>query len=296
MQKRYQHRQEVIAFLQNHLSGRQWHLTRPASGRGHETYIAHSHGDSYFVKVGATVSNYQIMAAVDLTPAVILSGHLDDGTSILVQPYINGRNPSWQDFRHYRPSIAAVVNKTHHNSALKSILAVGRSETYKEAGETAVKHIQQKWALYRSQLPGVADYIDETLAQLKWEAQRFIGGGLVASHNDICSGNWLITTAGKVYLVDLEMMSLDDPAHDMGALLWWYYSPELRSGFLESAGYQYDNAFKNRMRVRMALHCLNIILPREQSFDSFDAGSFAERLTDFRAVLAGKENPRGYVD
>jgi hypothetical protein len=28
----------------------------------------------------------------------------------------------------------------------------------------------------------------------------------------------------------------------------------------------------------------------------FDAGSFAENLTDFRDVVAGKENPRGYDD
>ncbi len=48
------------------------------------------------------------------------------------------------------------------------------------------------------------------------------------------------------------------------------------------------------MRARMAPHCLDIILPRAGSFDRFDAGSFAENLTDFRAVVDGEENPRGY--
>ncbi len=156
--------------------------------------------------------------------------------------------------------------------------------------------VQQKWELYRSQVPIVADYVDETLAQLKQEAQSFVGCGLVASHNDICNGNWLITTDQKIYLIDLEAMSLDDPAHDMGALLWWYYSPGTRQRFLEIAGYHYDETFKSRMRVRMATNCLNIILPRAQSFDRFDADLFAERLTDFRAVVKGKDNPRGYDD
>jgi hypothetical protein len=90
-------------------------------------------------------------------------------------------------------------------------------------------------------------------------------------------------------------MSRDDPALDMGALLWWYYPPEMRGHFLELAGYSYDDEFKRRMRVRMALHCLNILLPREQSFDDFEPDLFAESLIDFRAVLDGYENPQGYT-
>jgi hypothetical protein len=46
----------------------------------------------------------------------------------------------------------------------------------------------------------------------------------------------------------------------------------------------------------MAMHCLSITLPREQSFDEFDAASFAGSLTDFRAILDGRENPEGYDD
>ena len=42
------------------------------------------------------------------------------------------------------------------------------------------------------------------------------------------------------------------------------------------------------------MHCLNITSPREHSFDEFDPVSFAASLTDFRAILAGKENHEGY--
>ena len=295
MQKRYQHHQEVIAFLQNQLTGRSWKLTLPPAGRGHETYIAKSNGDRYFVKLGAHIANYEVMASLELTPSIIVSGYLADGSSILVQPYLPGRNPSWPDFRQYLESIAAVVNKMHHSPALKNILPNVASEKYRDVGAVAIRRAEQKWEQYRSQLPTVAGYVDETLAQLKQEAQSLGGSGLVASHNDICNANWLITAAGKVYLVDLEAMSLDDPAHDMGALLWWYYPPELRPKFLERAGYEYNEAIKNRMRLRMAIHCLHIILPRIDSFDRFDAGSFAGRLRDFRAVVEGRENPRGYA-
>jgi hypothetical protein len=91
-------------------------------------------------------------------------------------------------------------------------------------------------------------------------------------------------------------MSRDDPALDVGATLWWYYPPELRQRLLEAAGYANDEAFRFRMRARMAIHCFSITLPREQSFDEFDAANFAQSLTDFRAILSNEENPQGYDD
>jgi len=44
----------------------------------------------------------------------------------------------------------------------------------------------------------------------------------------------------------------------------------------------------------MAIHCLNITLPREGSFDRFDPNTYPEALNDFRAILNGEENPEGY--
>jgi len=89
-------------------------------------------------------------------------------------------------------------------------------------------------------------------------------------------------------------MAWDDPALDIGAILWWYYPPEMRDEFLEITGYDQDVNFRNRMRIRMAIHNLQIIIPRENSFDRFTAERFDEALTDFRATIAGKENPQGY--
>jgi thiamine kinase-like enzyme len=296
MQERYQHRQEVIAFLQNHLASQGWELALPPSGRGHETYLAHGNGKRCFVKLGAYLSRYQVMASLGLTPAVIAAGYLEDGTSILVQAQVTGRNPSWHDFRQYLPQMAAMVNAMHHSPALKGVLPAGSPETYKEVGLAALRRIQQKWDAYRAQAPQVASEVDEKLAGLGQAIQGFAGSGLAASHNDICNGNWLIAADEQVYLLDFEAMSLDDPAQDMGALLWWYYPPELRPDFLERAGYLDEDAFRDRMRVRMALHCLDILLPRAGSYDQFDADTFMEGLIDFRAVAAGKENPHGYQD
>jgi thiamine kinase-like enzyme len=158
----------------------------------------------------------------------------------------------------------------------------------------SIVHMQQRWNHYRAQVPEVTEFVDESLAYLAGQVQGFLGTGLVASHNDICNANWLVSPDGQLYLIDLEAMSLDDPALDIGATLWWYYPPLLRQRFLEIVGYANDEPFQFRMHVRMAMHCLSITLPREQSFDQFDPTSFDQSLTDFRAILANEENPQGY--
>jgi thiamine kinase-like enzyme len=296
VQNRQQHRQELSAFLAEHFPRRRWELTLPSSGRGHESYIAQSEGETYFIKLGAHVSHYEVMASLELTPPLIKTGCLEDDISVIVQAYIPGRNPSWQDFRQYLEKIAAIVNKTHQSQDLKNVLPEMSSGQYKDVGLAAFWRVKQKWEQHRLLVSAEAGYVDQTLVKLEQDVRSFVGSGLVASHNDICNANWLIATDGKIYLVDIEAMSRDDPAYDIGSLLWWYYPPALRRRFLERAGHPYNEVFKNRMRVRMALHCLDIILPRGGSFDRFDAGSFAESLTDFRAVVEGRENPRGYDD
>jgi len=236
------------------------------------------------------------MASIGLTPQVLAAGYLEDGTSVVVQPYIAGTRPSRKDYHLQLEQVAAIINRTHHSPELQRILPEVSSDLYSAVGLESLTRLQQRWAHYRAQAPEVADFVDESLAYLTRQVQSFPGAGLVASHNDICNANWLVASDGQLYLIDLESMSRDDPAFDLGALLWWYYPPALRPRFLEIAGYANDEPFQFRMRIRMAMHCLNIMLPREQSFDEFAPASFAEELTDFRAILAGQENPEGYED
>jgi thiamine kinase-like enzyme len=295
MQDRQQHQQEVQAFLQKHFSNQTWEFTLP-KGSGNETYFVHNNEHICFVKLGVQISRYQAMASIGLTPDVLVAGYLTDNTPIVVQPYIVGRTPSRKDYHANLEQIATIINRTHHNSEVKRVLPEVSSNLYSRAGLEALASLQQSWKQYREQAPQVADFIDESLDYLRQQVIDFQGTGLVASHNDICNANWLISFDGKLYLLDLESMSLNDPAVDIGATLWWYYPPELREKFLITAGYISDKTFERRMRIRMAMHCLSILLPREQSFDKFDPISFAESLTDFRALLKGKENPQGYDD
>ncbi len=290
---RTQHQQSVGAFLDREFSAQNWKFTLP-HGWGNETYFARGNESAYFVKLGAPVSNYEAMASLGLTPPVIASGVLEDGTSLLVQPFIRGRKPSWADFRRQLERVAGVIYRMQHSAEIQRALPQVSSESYNLLGLNALTRLRHRWDTYKTELPTVAGWIDKSLDHLAPQVERLNGTGAVVSHNDICNANWLVTADEHIYLIDLDGMSMDDPAQDLGALLWWYYPPELRGRFLELAGYHDDEQLRERMRLRMAMHCLSILLPREGSFDYFAADRFIDSLTDFKAILTGEENPQGY--
>jgi thiamine kinase-like enzyme len=292
-QNRQQHLQEVHTFLQQHFSNQPWELTLPG-GSGNETYFARCNEQRYFIKLGVQVKWYQVAASMGLTPQVLAAASLRDGTALIVQPYISGKSPAPRDYQNHLDLFASAINRLHHSAEVKGVLPAVPSNLYRAAGQAALAQLQQKWERYKAQVPGAADFVDNSLAQLSRQVADFQGAGLVASHNDICNANWLLTDGGQLFLIDLESMALDDPAVDLGATLWWYYPPHLRAEFLAKSGYIYDTELKKRMQVRLVMHCLNILLPREHGFQKFNPDSFSESLIDFRAVLAGRENPQGY--
>jgi thiamine kinase-like enzyme len=293
MPDRQKHKQEVGSFLHKHFRTHDWDFSIP-HGTGMETYFVQGNEQGYFVKVGAPVERYRVIAEIGLTPPILAFGQLQSGPSIIVQPLIAGRNPSRRDYREQLESVAVIIHTMHADRRLKETLPPVASNFHKDAGLRALNSLRQRWGRHRAQVLSVAEFVDNSLDALESQIKQFSTEGLVASHNDICNANWLFASDGKIYIVDLESMSMEDPAFDMGALLWWYYPPELRAQFLDIAGYEYDHEFRSRMRARMALHCLSITLPREQSFDTFNPERYSEALDDFRAILDGRENPQGY--
>jgi thiamine kinase-like enzyme len=295
MADRQEHQQEVRHFLQKELAIHDWTFSLPR-GTGAETYVVQGNEQDYFVKVDAPVERYLAMAAIGLTPPVLAFGQLESGSPVIIQPMITGRKPSRRDYWEQLENVAELICKMHHDPGVKETLPPTPSNLHRDAGLQVLNHIRQRWEVYKPQVPQVAGFVDKSLDYITEQINLFPGEGLVASHNDICNMNWLFAPNGRIYIIDLNSMSLDDPALDLGALLWWYYPPKLRGRFLDMAGYRYDDEFKLRMQIRMAMHCLHITLPREQSFDDFDPKEYDEWLTDFRAILNGEENPEGYEE
>lgn len=293
MPERHAHQEQVRSFLQKQFQTQNWSFSLP-HGTGMETYFVEGNEQRYFVKVGVSPERYLVMAAMGLTPPLLACGELESGVSIIVQPYVPGRNPSRRDYREQLERVATLVQSMHTDPRLRETLEPAPSILHRDAGARALDSLRKRWEAYRTQVPRLAGFVDQHLEQLESKIQRFSTNGLVASHSDICNANWLFAADGTIYLVDLDSMTLDDPAFDLGALLWWYYPPDLRELFLEIAGYPYDDMFKSRMQVRMAIHCLSITLPREPSFDRFHPEHYEKALEDFRAVVTGRENPQGY--
>ncbi len=289
------HQDEVAHFLNEQVTRGSWQFNLP-HGWGQETYFASCGRTACFVKLGAAVERYQALAELDLTPRVIASGRLKDGTRILVQPQVEGRAPNRGDYRRHLDRFADVIRRVHRLPDILRLLPSAPSEEHSQAALRCLADLSARWQRCRPLVPAEAAFIDESLTTLAQRAASLPGRGLVASHNDICNANWLITPSGHLYLIDLESMSRDDPALDVGATLWWYYPPDLRREFLFRYGVRDDPSFEERMRLRMAMHCLSILLPREASFDRFEPARFSENLQDFRAALNGEENPQGYAD
>jgi thiamine kinase-like enzyme len=237
---------------------------------------------------------YLTLAEIGLAPPVVVSGQLESGASILVQPWIKGRKPTQRDYWDRLDQVASMLQILRNHARIKNLLPPAPSILHKDAGLRALLQLRQMWERYKEQIPGVAEFVETGLEHLAQQINLFSTEGLVASHNDICNANWLFAAGGEIYLIDLDSMSMDDPALDLGALLWWYYPPELRGRFLAIAGYPYDDEFRFRMQIRRTIHCLSITLPRDQSFDRFSPDHYPEALDDFKASLEGKENPKGY--
>ncbi|HET6262560.1 MAG TPA: phosphotransferase, partial [Chloroflexia bacterium] len=288
MRDRVRHQREVLALLQRAFGIEEWALTLPA-GTGNETYFAYGGERSCFIKLGAYPERTVAMSEAGLSPPVLAIEHLDDGTSVLIQAYVKGRTPRRSDYHEHLGQVATLLRKMHHDPNVQKALPAARSDLYSDVGRDAVADVRRRWEVYEAAVPGVATFVDSSLDYLARQVEDFTGAGLVASHNDFCNANLLLTGTGRIYVVDLEAMSMEDPARDVGVTLWWYYPPEMRSRFLQIAGYADDPQFQHRMRVRTALHCLGITLPRAGSFDRLDPSGYDERLTDFRAALAGEE-------
>jgi thiamine kinase-like enzyme len=282
MLNRQQHRKEIQNYLEGNIAFCEWSFTLP-KGKGHETYFAHGKGVTYFVKVNAEVARYEILASEGLTPEVVSVGHLEDGATILVQSYIPGESPTRKDFQFHLDKVARIVRDVHQNSRLQRILSPAGFNNCRDAAFSALNSLRNQWELYKFEVGNEATCVEDSLDGIAEIIVQIHGDGLVASHNDICNANWILTANGQLFLVDLEAMSLGDPAADVGALLWWYYPPIMRERFLEISGYPIDRWFRLRMQVNLAMHSLRISLPRVNSFDAFVPSSLATSLVNLTA-------------
>ena len=216
---REKHKLETLHFLRREFPGRDWALALPPHGTGHESYFARSDAGEFFIKLGVEPDRYRLLSSLGIAPRLVAAGALSDGTSLVVQEKIAGRLPTRRDFQTRLAQFAGVICTVHHHEELLALLPQAPSNWFRSAGLRALRQLEQRWRRFKRLVPASAAFVEQSLAQLKTQINEMRGGGLVASHNDPCNGNWLVSADGTVYLLDYESMSRDDPALDLGALL-----------------------------------------------------------------------------
>ena len=194
---RDQHKLEVLSFLKKNVAKIEWEIRLPPHGTGQETYFANNNRQSFFIKLGAQTERYQVMSELGLAPQVIIVGRLHDGTSILVQAQITGQKPTRKDFHCYLAQFAESIRKIHHSENLKQLLPKRSSHQHKEMGLEVLAALEKRWEKHKTKVPASRAYVDQKIQYLKNQVSQFEEGGLVASHNDICNGNWLVSAADQ---------------------------------------------------------------------------------------------------
>ena len=121
MDLRRRHESEVKAFLRERFGIAGWAFALPR-GSGHETYVARGGGQVLFVKVGAPVERTVAMSRVALTPPVLQTGRLADGSAIVVQPFLEGHHPGRSEYRERLEEIARIIWDMHRNSEVQATL------------------------------------------------------------------------------------------------------------------------------------------------------------------------------
>ena len=219
MPERRQNQQQVLAFLQDYFATSDWEFSIP-QGSGKEKYLARAatrHGESAcFVKLDVNIPVYQTVASLELTPPILASGCLQDGTPLIVQPAVKGRQPTWQDFSIHLDLFASTLQRLHHSPELRSLLAAPASETYRAAGLQFLNNIHLRWEAVKSHFsPEIDSIVLDHLERIAAQLRAAPGGGLVNTHTDPCNANWLLPGAGRAhhFIVDGGVVRFQGDLH-----------------------------------------------------------------------------------
>jgi hypothetical protein len=216
-------------------------------GRGdRDKVVAEREGQRYFVKLmwppGADAT--RAAAEVGLAPRVIASGRLVDGRAVVVQQFITGASGAEPTVREWMLShatdladlFAALARRTDLSANLPKL----QSERPRERAEVRLRDMQ----LVANEVHE-SGWVDLGRARAMLHRLRELSDALpdaphalVPVHGDPQWANWLLTTEGKLHLVDWDHARLDDPVTDPARMAWWLFqagSPERRR-FIEQCG------------------------------------------------------------
>jgi thiamine kinase-like enzyme len=275
--------EKVRQILQEHFQRADWIVSQPADGQHKASYIAQSEEQRVFIKFNVPIDALQRLGEIEVAPLVLASA-VYDGTTYVVQEYINGRYPDWQWFANHLPFLATFIRRYHFDHQLTLLFSKTMTANYHDHVVLEIAKLETQFKSLHagmSHAPEVASAFDE----LKHQAKKLHPVKLVPVHPDPNTKNMLLVKE-KLLMVDWDDLLLSDPMRDTGLLLWWYVSQQKWPIFFQAYGLPVDEYLIERIYWWAARTSFAIALWHVEH--DYDCTAF---LQDFVAAVNRESNP-----
>ncbi|HEX6594666.1 MAG TPA: phosphotransferase family protein [Bacillota bacterium] len=231
----------------NQVLSKEWDIV-PAGGLTGDAYVAKKNGQRLFLKRNSSPF-LAVLSAEGIVPKLIWTKRLENGDVITAQEWMYGRELSPEEMQEAR--VAELLKKIHQSSELLHMLMRLGKKPIRENIRYA--HIQKR--ILNSELIGYQEvqkalfYLKKNLPHTRTEYQT-------VCHGDLNHNNFLMSTNGRLYLIDWENATIGDPLTDYATILNSYIPEEDWHHWLKQYGIQKDEQLVKRMNWYLLIDSL----------------------------------------
>jgi thiamine kinase-like enzyme len=274
---------KVIKILQMTFKNSDWKICKPQDGQKKECYIAETNGKKVFVKFDVPIFPLKRLGEICVAPKMLASGEYE-GTSYIIQEFIDGKYPDREWILKHMAEIARVIKIYHEDEILLEILSREHTTDHDEHIKIALRSIE-KQVVFLKNKGSIPEKILNGLSKLKIDAAKFTQTPLVPVHKEPNTKNMLVNK-NEIVFIDWDEIVLSDPMADIGLFLWWYFPEEKWKEFFKIYGEELTEEKKKKIYWFTAKSSFEIALWLEEH-----KSSGKEFYKDFIAALDLQSNP-----
>ena len=275
-----------IALLRERLGG-DWTVVPTQSGAMGSSYLATSGDRRLFLKIPADLRAIPRLATIGIAPPVVVAGEWH-GQPFLAQEWIAAESADRAWMRSNASTVVRLMRSYHTDTPLRDALLPTCPGTF--AAHLARELSGIETDLAAATAPEFREPpVRQAIARLFARARDLPHAPVVPAHGDPNLHNLLIT-AGRIYLIDWDAVTLSDPLRDLSLLLWWFLPPSEWSAALHA----YDNGARPIERDLIEWWAARASLRIALWLDAHrrDPGLLRSFLADFLAAESGAPNPK----
>lgn len=237
-----------------HFFNQGWEIT-PAGGATGEAFFAQYEQEKLFLKRNSSPF-LAVLSAEGIVPKLIWTKRMESGDVITAQKWLKGRELRPQEMNDEQ--VSKLLKKIHQSQPLLTMLErLGKVPLYPQqiAADLEIK-LDEELLAY-SIIKTALQYLHANIREVTTEE-------LAVCHCDVNHNNWLLSEAGKLYLIDWDGAMIADPAIDLGPLLYFYVEQSRWNNWLKNYGLYLDDTLKLRMKWYVVAQVVDFILWNRQ--------------------------------